>query len=304
MQPNAVPARDRGDRGDRIDRGRRRRADRGDDRARQVAVGEILFDHFGERVGAHRIFARRTERAADCRGRSRRAARPCRLSYARAPTRTRAAARFALQAAARQRIVGRPLAGADQRDECAGRGGVLDHAAPRRRKPEHLPEPVGDDLFDFCQRWARLPGEADHAEAGADDVAEHAREQRVGGEIAEEARMLPKRKARNDEAIEIRDRRAKVLRLVGRRGGQGVADLAWPGFRHHRPVGQAFMIVGEPVDQLDGHSGGILQATRSVLVSARGYEVASWLGGLKSTCAMRSGGSPARQRLLDDAMDG
>ena len=37
---------------------------------------------------------RRTERGADCRGRSRQAARPCRPSYARAPTRRRGASAF------------------------------------------------------------------------------------------------------------------------------------------------------------------------------------------------------------------
>ncbi len=83
-----------------------------------------------------------------------------------------------------------------------------------------------------------------------DDVGENARRQGVGGEIAEEARMLPEREARHDDAIQVRDRRAEILRLVRRRGGQGVADLAGLGFRHHRPVGQALVIVGEPVDEL------------------------------------------------------
>ena len=50
--------------------------------------------------------------------------------------------------------------------------------------------------------------------------------------------------------FKILDHRAEIFRLVRRRGGQGVADFAGPGLRHHRPVGQALVIVGEPVDEL------------------------------------------------------
>ena len=82
------------------------------------------------------------------------------------------------------------------------------------------------------------------------DVRQNARRQRVGGEIAEETRMLPKREARNDEAIQILDHGAEFFRLVRRRGGQGVTNLAGPGLGHHRPVGQVLVVVGEPVDQL------------------------------------------------------
>ena len=83
-----------------------------------------------------------------------------------------------------------------------------------------------------------------------DDVGENSCGQGVGGKIAAEPWMLPKRQSGHNNAIKILDYRAEFFRLVWRRGGQGVADFAWPGFRHHRPVGQAFMIVGEPVDEL------------------------------------------------------
>ena len=41
----------------------------------------------------------------------------------------------------------------------------------------------------------------------------------IGGEIAEETGMLPKRQARNDEAIQVLDRRGEIFRVVWRRGG-------------------------------------------------------------------------------------
>ena len=80
-------------------------------------------------------------------------------------------------------------------------------------------------------------------------IGENPRRQGVGGEIAEEARMLPQRQARQDDPIEILDYRAELLRLVRGRGGQGVANLAGPGLGHHRPIAQAFLVVGEPVDK-------------------------------------------------------
>ena len=62
--------------------------------------------------------------------------------------------------------------------------------------------------------------------------------------------MLPKRKAWHDNAIEVPDHGAEFFRLGWWRGGQGVTDFAGLGFGHHRPVGQALVIVGQPIDQL------------------------------------------------------
>ena len=117
-------------------------------------------------------------------------------------------------------------------------------------QPEHLPQPIGDHFLDFRHRRARLPGEPDHAEAGADEIAKNAGGQRIGREIAEEARMLPKRKSGQDDPIQIGDDLAEVFRLVRRRGRQCVADLAGPGSGHHRPLRQALVVVGQPVDEL------------------------------------------------------
>ena len=113
-----------------------------------------------------------------------------------------------------------------------------------------LPQPIGDDFFDLGHRRARLPGEPDHAEPGASDVSKDARRQSVGGEIAAEARMLPERETWHDDAIAILGRAAEIFRVVRWRRGQGVADFARPRLRHHRPVGQALMIIGQPVDEL------------------------------------------------------
>src|SRR5579863_988897 len=95
---------------------------------------------------------------------------------------------LALQAAARQGKGARPFARADQRDQGPGRGRVLDDAAPAVAQAYELTHPIDDDLFELGQRRARLPRQAERAEACREIVAEHGRELAVAGEVAEEAR--------------------------------------------------------------------------------------------------------------------
>ena len=95
---------------------------------------------------------------------------------------------FALQAAACQRIVRGAFAGAHQSDQRAGRGGILDHAAPRFGEADHLAHPVGDDFLQLGQRRAGLPGQTEHAQAGAEVIAQHRGELAVGRKVAEEVR--------------------------------------------------------------------------------------------------------------------
>ena len=158
-------------------------------------------------------------------------------------------ARLALQPAARERVAGRALPRADQGDQRARRGGVLDDAAPGGGQPEHLPQPVGDDLLDFGEGRARLPGQSEDAEASADQIAKNARRQRIGGEIAEEARdaakatapagpPCPDRRSRR-RSLPVPPAAPRATRREPRRFGRG----------HDRPPAHAFVVVGEPVDQ-------------------------------------------------------
>ena len=158
-------------------------------------------------------------------------------------------ARLALQSAARQSIAGRPFSRANQRHQRARRRGILDHPAPGRRKSEHPPQPIGDHLLDFGQRRTRLPGQPEHAQSGADEIAEDPRRRRIAGEIAEEARVLPERQRRQDDCVQIGDHLGEVLRLVRRRRRQCVAHLAGSGRGHDRPLLHAFMVIGQPVDE-------------------------------------------------------
>ena len=141
--------------------------------------------------------------------------------------------RFGLQAAAAQSEIGGALAGAEQRHQRAGGRGVLDHAAPCVGEAGHAAHPVGHDFFDFGQRGAGLPGEAEHAEAGGEVVAEHAGEFAVRREVAEEAGMLPVREAGHDDAVEIGQDGVEGFGRLRRVGGQRGLDLAGRGARHH-----------------------------------------------------------------------
>ena len=115
--------------------------------------------------------------------------------------------------------------------------------------------------------------------------------QGVGREIAEEARMLPERQARDNEAIKVRNRRGEILGLVRRRGGQGVSDLAGLSLGHHGPVGQVLVIVGQPVDQRMAMAAEVFRRHGRPCGLARGVRGSrqlkppSSLGDLKSTGA-------------------
>jgi hypothetical protein len=93
-----------------------------------------------------------------------------------------------------------------------------------------------------------LPGEADHAEAGAEEIAQHAREEPVRGEESEERWMLPVCDSGHDDSVEIAHDLPERLGVFGRVPGERPPDVAGPGVRHHRVFGDVTTVVGDPVD--------------------------------------------------------
>ena len=158
--------------------------------------------------------------------------------------------RFRLQSAAIQPEIGGALAGAEQRDQGAGGGGVLNHPAPFRGEAGHAAHPIGHHFFDFGERGTGLPGEAEDAESGGEIVAEDAGEFAVGREVAEETGMLPVGEAGHDDSVEIGQDRVEGFGLLRRIGGQGRLDFARRGSRHHGAFGDGGAIVGDAVDDL------------------------------------------------------
>ena len=157
---------------------------------------------------------------------------------------------FGGETAAGEAVLGGSFARAEERDERARRGRVLNHPAPRARQAEHLAQPVGRDFLDLGERRTRLPRQAQHAEAGADVVAEHARQFAVRRKVAEEHRVRPVRESGHDHGVEIAKHRVERLRPIGWRRRQLPPNFARRRLRHHRPARHIRAIVGDPVDQL------------------------------------------------------
>ena len=243
-------ARDGGDRRDRVERGGRRGPGGGDDGARLLAGGDVGLDQAAQLVRPHgeSLVVRDMADvvAAEARQQRRLVDRAVRLVRAIDCQRLL----FRLQAAAAGAMFCRPLARAQQGDQGVGGRSVLDHAAPGIAEAGHAAQPIGHHLFQLGERRAGLPGEAEGAEAGREIVAQHAGWQAVGGEIGEEAGMLPMRQARHDDALHVGEDGIEALGLKRRLRRQLRLDVAGLHAGHHRQRGDAGAVVRDPVDQL------------------------------------------------------
>ncbi|MNE62835.1 hypothetical protein D3C80_1581440 [compost metagenome] len=155
-----------------------------------------------------------------------------------------------LQAALGQGVIATALAGADQRHQGTGRGGVLDHPAPLIRQADHLPQPVDGGFFQFAQRRAGLPRQAEYAKAGAEEIAEHRRQGAVGGEVTEKIRMLPVGQAGHDQLVDVLEDLLERLTLSRRRGWQCRLEVTGLNLGHDRQFADTLAVVGDQVDQL------------------------------------------------------
>ncbi len=221
-----MPLGDGGDRCDGVDGGGCGGAGGGDDGAGEDAGGEVLLDKGFEGLGQHgeelvagdeaEVFA---AEAGEQRGLIDRA-----VGLGGDVDAERAG--LGLEAAAGEGVAGGALAGADERDEGGGGGGVLDDAVPGGGEAGHLADPVEDYVFELGDGGGGLPGEAEDAEAGGEEVAEDAGEQGVRGEVAEEAGVLPEGEAAGDDAVEVGEDVGEGLGLGGGRGGELGGDFA------------------------------------------------------------------------------
>ncbi len=155
-----------------------------------------------------------------------------------------------LQAAAYQCVVAGAFPRADQRHQCAGGCGVLDHPAPLARQAQQLTQPVEGDFLQLAQGRAGLPRQAQHAQASAEEVTEDRRQGAVGGEIAVEVRMLPMGQAGHDQLVDIVEDRGERLALAGGLSGQGGLEIAGFDLGHDRALTDGLAVVGDQVDQL------------------------------------------------------
>ena len=161
-----------------------------------------------------------------------------------------------LHAAAHRGAAAAAVQGGEQGDEVGAGAGVLDDAAAGGggaeglRQAEQLGEPVHDVLLELGGGGAGHPRHALDAEAGGDEVAEHRGPGGVGGEVAEEAGVLPVREPGDDDAVEVGEDVGEGLALLRGSGGQRGPHVARRDRRPHGEGADPRPVVGDPVDDL------------------------------------------------------
>ena len=127
------------------------------------------------------------------------------------------------------------------------------------RQAEELREPVERHLLQLLESRRRAPEDPDLVQPGDQQLGE---DPRLGGgadEVGEEARALPVGQAGQEDVVEIAEDVRERLRLLGRRGGQPRANLAWLDLREHGQLADALEVRGDP-----------LERRRAVLAEAQG----------------------------------
>ncbi len=254
MQPDAVLLADRAELGQGVDGGRRRRPDRGADQDRRVAAVDVALEPGGERAGPHGQVLVDLD---DADGVGAQAGDPDGLLHRRVGLGGHVhGGAIGVDARADRGARAGAVQGGQEGDQVGAGAGVLDHAAAGAGgaegggQAEELGEPVHDVLLELGGRRTGHPRHALDAEARGDQVAEDRRPGGVGREVAEEAGVLPVRRPREHDPVEVgEDRRDRRAALGGGRR-EGRADLAGGDLRAHREGLDPGPVVGDPVHDL------------------------------------------------------
>ena len=173
--------------------------------------------------------------------------RRCRRVYRPAATPSRRGARRRWPGAARR--AGRPASAPEAESWITPP--PVPVGAERGRQVEQLGQPVQHRGLELGGGRAGRPEHALHAEAGADQVAQHDGPGGVGREVAEEAGVLPVRDAGQDTRSRSARTASNGSPLLRRAGGQRRRATS-PGATRDRTGSDshAAPVVGDPVDDL------------------------------------------------------
>ena len=254
MQPQVVASCDRRDPGDRIGGCRCRRADRGDDRDRPAAGGEVLRDGPVERVDPHPVLVVRRdvhERVpAEAEDHARLFDRAVRF-------RRRVDARLADLRPARQPalrgVEPSGLACRGKPDQRSDRGRVREQPVELVGQPERLAQPGHDHGLELGPDRRRSPQERVLGERGHEQLAHDTRGRARGREVGHETGVVPRRRVRLDEAPIVLEDRRERLGILGRTHREERRDRARLDRRQDRTVWEALCIVGHEVGDLVEH---------------------------------------------------
>ena len=254
VQPHALETRDLADRHSRIECHRARGSVRRAHPERNETRGAVGGNHLGERLGSHRerCVVRHDAQAIRTDAGDPEALLDAGMGLRRRITDQPRRIAIGVDGAARDA----PARSQDRRQRRFA-GGSVDHPTASRarraevlRQAEQLVHPVDHQRFDLRARRARDPAHALHPEAGRQQVPEDCGVRRVGGEVGEEAGVLPMGQARHDHALGVGHHRVEA---VGRRGrvllelGTNFAGLHC---RRHSLLLDVLDVVSDPVDQL------------------------------------------------------
>src|SRR5262249_47506659 len=102
-----------------------------------------------------------------------------------------------------------------ERVERRDRGRVVDHSLEGLGEPDQLPQPREGDLLQLGRRRRSPPEHRLLVERRAEHLAHHPGTARRYREVAEEARVVPVRRRRDDQALEVVEYLPEILASEG-----------------------------------------------------------------------------------------
>jgi len=142
------------------------------------------------------------------------------------------------------------FSGADEGVHGAGAGRVVDDAEELLRQAQPLAQPPQRNLFQLGHRGRGLPVQAVGVHGGNQHLRQNAGRAGRGAKVSHEAGMIPLRHGRQNLALEVSEDGREALAMIGRRGGQGIHQLAGTDPRLHGHVANVRQVLGNPFDAI------------------------------------------------------
>jgi hypothetical protein len=152
--------------------------------------------------------------------------------------------------------------------------GVLDVPVPAGGKPEQLREPGQGHLLELGRGRRGPPENRDVVERRRQQLGEDPGLRGGGGEVGEEARMLPVRDTRQQELLQIAKDVGEGLRPLRRLGREPSADLARVDPRQDGKLAHPLQVARDPLERgeavlTEGHG----PSSRSISAQGRVFTI-------------------------------